>query len=132
MNRGKIISLSKQESGEILLEKSNNNSARHFLSYHIMGWLSLFLKKSYEPTDHILITKNQCICTYNDKIIFQERFSSIKALSYNPIDSSLCLATNHQEMKIPLKVYCISYEESQLIKKKVAYINSNWINTSLE
>lgn len=119
MNRGKIISLSKQESGEILLEKSNNDSARHFLFYQIMGWLSLFLKKSYEPTDHILITKNQCICTYNDKIIFQERFSSIKALSYNPIDSSLCLATNHQEMKIPLKVYCISYEESQLIKKRL-------------
>ena len=88
----------------------------------ILFWL--FRKKIF---DYVIITKEYFFIIYSNKIKIQHRFNRLSAIEYNGIEPSIKIYENEKITSYSLLKFKISYEEGEILKKKILELNQKFI-----
>lgn len=103
--------------GEETLFKIKKKSEIGFWHYQILGLFSYFVNKS---SDYLIITDRRILIVIKDEILNNIEYKDFPKIKYNSISGILSFQNTLNKTKnLSLKKLRLTYEEIQLLKKKL-------------
>ncbi|WP_292950019.1 PH domain-containing protein [Olleya sp. UBA1516] len=104
-------------SDETVLLKLKKKSDIGFWQYQILGLLSFFANNQF---DYLFITNKRIVVLIKDTVVTNIEYHNFKELKFNSMNNTLSFNdSNNQQQQLSLNKLRLTYEEIQLIKKKL-------------
>jgi len=119
MSEKEIDEILINESGIVLLKKRSEKS---FLEVIFSGFILILrlLNIVKRKFDFLVLTESRVIQIIRNEVYYKHVVKGIKSVSYNGSTTILKVIDQNQEFSFPLDKLRVTYDESKLIKRRLA------------
>lgn len=123
MRRKEINKILKAESGIILLQKKSEQSFFETILNNTISIISAIFLLTNKKVDSLILTEKRIILVMRNKVQLEKKLNGNETLVYNGVKTVLEITDQNEKSFIGLNRLRISYEEGNLIRRKLTKFN---------